>query len=374
MAELTRRDRDIMLRSAEKNILLTMFIGTMIGVGGMFGYSLSLWTHGLRLMFVSGLLASAAFVCGFFIGTLFGMPKRTKDEKGDYTLNNSLVEISDWLTKIIVGLSLVNIVKIPGELKLLGEFVATSAGSKGESMDIYVMCLVVYFGVFSLYLGYNYMRLVLSQKYKDADEGLMQKLKDSEQEKEDALKKAEAMKQKAETEASRLQTVIRYVNQTDIVPEEVKSGLSSSGEENDTTDALIARLTDKAELKYQKGKLQNPNDPQNKQWGEKSVNNRRQISASVTEVGKRLYNIQIKVSSTDPKNNPLAENEIVMLALHDTFGDPPLRVVPVKDGTADLQLLSYGSFTIGAFVDKGETELELNLAELPGVSEEFKNN
>ena len=71
-------------------------------------------------------------------------------------------------------------------------------------------------------------------------------------------------------------------------------------------------------------------------------------------------------------NMPLKDGDLVIFALHPTFGDPPARIVTVEDGEAELTLLSYGSFTVGAIADDG-TELELDLAELPGVSQTFKD-
>jgi hypothetical protein len=48
--------------------------------------------------------------------------------------------------------------------------------------------------------------------------------------------------------------------------------------------------------------------------------------------------------------------------------------VPVgPDGTAHLQLAAWGAFTIGVIADGGKTELELDLAEVPGFPEVFKN-
>jgi hypothetical protein len=59
--------------------------------------------------------------------------------------------------------------------------------------------------------------------------------------------------------------------------------------------------------------------------------------------------------------------------LHPTFHNH-VRKVKVKDGKAQLDLLAYGSFTVGVSCDNGNTQLELDLAELPQVPKVFREN
>jgi hypothetical protein len=70
----------------------------------------------------------------------------------------------------------------------------------------------------------------------------------------------------------------------------------------------------------------------------------------------------------------MEEGEIVLFALHPTFGSPPFRYAMVTNGIAEVKLVSYGSFTVGASADKGVTQLELDLAELANVSDHFKRH
>ena len=58
--------------------------------------------------------------------------------------------------------------------------------------------------------------------------------------------------------------------------------------------------------------------------------------------------------------------------LHPTFADPN-PVVDVINGKAELNLVSYGSFTVGAETDDKTRKFKLDLAkDVPGMSEEFK--
>jgi hypothetical protein len=347
--------------SAEKMILKSFMYGGIIGIIGVIGFPLTIDRIGARLMWICILLALASLVVGFFIGTLFGMPKRNSKDDSDYTLNNSLVEISEWLTKIIVGLGLVNLKQIPGYLATLGETVSRAAGTENSnSLNVFAMCATVYFAVFGLYIGYNYMRIVLSQKYKQADDNLLRK-------------KLELKVDKLETEIAEKAKVERVlIDEANKSKAEVSEIALSDQQDNDYIDSMKIRAAEK----LRKGLIENSTDPQKGQWGSMSMNNQRKLEAEVKEVmaGIGIYNISLKVSATNEKSSKMNDGDVVLFALHDTFGDPPIRLIPVKNGVAEVTFLSSGSFTVGAFADKGETELELDLASLPGVSEQFKNS
>jgi hypothetical protein len=137
-------------------------------------------------------------------------------------------------------------------------------------------------------------------------------------------------------------------------------------------EKYVADMITKANNKLEEGRRRTTNDPHSGMWGSNKINANRTIEASVTEISNDLYNIKLKVKSTIAEN-PLKEGEIVLFALHDTFS-PNYRLVKVNSaGEAVLDLISYGSFTVGALVDEGKTELEYNLIDVPGVSEHFKN-
>lgn len=341
---------------AEQSIIYTLLIGVVLGTIGLIGYPISIDKIDTSFIFIGILLAISTFIVGFFTGTLFGMPKRNSELNSDYSLNNSLVEISDWLTKIIVGLGLVNLKQIPIYLKNLGLYISESSNSNVQSFKVFSICVVIYFSVFGLYIGYNYMRLVLSQKYKEADENVLRK--------ELVKKEIETEELKSTLQKGQLQKdkLIQAVNQQ---PDE---------EINLLDDTYINKMKENAFKKYKNGLLFYSDDPQKKQWGGNAKANNRELKADVQEFTTNIYRINIQVISTNPEEYPLEEGDVVLFALHQSFGEPPFRYVKVENGSAKLSLISYGSFTIGAYVDHGSTELELDLAELPNVSDYFKMN
>lgn len=318
------------------------------------------------------------------MGTLFGMPKRNNDKESDYSLNNSLVEISDWLTKIIVGLGLVNLKEIPDFLISLGEYVRASSKYDGQLLNIYSIGIVIYFGFLGLYIGYNYMRLVLSNKYKYADDNMIRKelekanekiheVKEEIQEKEIKIIQTQSLIQEKEQLA---QSLITKINEPSISTVDFETFVKKINESDEAKSKNIKsevdKMIDEAKLKLHKGLILNNQDPQKGQWKSKAINNERELKATVTEESKGLYHINLKVVSTNPKENPLKNGEYILFALHNTFGNPPFKLVKIDKQSAELSFYSYGSFTVGAFADNGSTELELDLAKLPEVSSHFK--
>lgn len=115
------------------------------------------------------------------------------------------------------------------------------------------------------------------------------------------------------------------------------------------------------------------NDIQKNQWGGKQRANDREITATVKKLRKFWYKINITVKSTNTER-PLESP--VLLYVHDTFQYRNNRIIlDVEDNSvAKEELRAVGSFTVGAVCDNGDTILELDLAELPGVDQEFKDN
>ena len=93
--------------------------------------------------FASGLLiAAGAFLLGGLFGFLFGIPKSLATDSAPTTNpaqarafkpNTNLEDISDWLTKIIVGLTLVQFDQLIDQLEKLADFLGPSLGNEKSS-------------------------------------------------------------------------------------------------------------------------------------------------------------------------------------------------------------------------------------------------
>jgi hypothetical protein len=373
-------------KEAENSVLLTLYIGLFLGMVPVIGFPITIPGMGGKILFIGLTLGIAAFISSFFMGTLFGMPKRNNKKESNYSLNNSLVEISDWLTKIIVGIGLVNLKEIPGYLISLGEYVRASSKYEGQLLNVYTIGIVVYFGFLGLFIGYNYMRLVLSNKYKYADDNLIRReleiakekvleVKEENQEKDKKIIQIQSLVQEKE---QLTKTLLNKVNEPTTAQTNIQTVIKNlidaddSKKENEDIQKQLDQMIDAAKLKLHKGLVIHHDDPQKGQWKSSAINNERQLKADVIEETKGLFKINLQVVSTNPKNNPLKNGDIVLFALHNTFGNPPFRLVKIDKHTAELHLYAYGSFTVGVSMDNGTTELELDLAELPNVSSHFK--
>jgi len=128
---------------------------------------LTFWNSAFTVISIFGagaLVAGASFLIGGLLGFLFGIPKSIEiqsgkiesitsldDSKQDfYQENTNLEDISDWLTKIIIGVGLVELTTIP---QYINQYASTVAPALGEflvaelwvSQFLYIILLLVFF-------------------------------------------------------------------------------------------------------------------------------------------------------------------------------------------------------------------------------------
>jgi len=153
----------------------------------------------------------ACLLASSVIGFLFGIPKILQtpakfgtDEAGtvpsyQQLVNSNLTEISDWLTKIIVGLGLVNLTKIPPYLysaaKVLGSGLSTPQLMSAELALAFSYGIIIGFCCFGFLFGYISTRTYLAGLFSDADQNTLRALTESANETagqaQSALRKAE---------------------------------------------------------------------------------------------------------------------------------------------------------------------------------------
>ena len=133
----------------------------------------------------SALLAGAAASIGGFGGFLFGIPRtlapRSKQERENpsdttaalarptgpeipsQSVNTNLEDISDWLTKIIVGVGLVEFQSILNHLKVIAERFQSSLGGS----EVAVLGVIINFSSWGFFAGYLVTRLFLTSAFGD---------------------------------------------------------------------------------------------------------------------------------------------------------------------------------------------------------------
>jgi tetratricopeptide (TPR) repeat protein len=129
---------------------------------------------------VAMLWAGAWFAGGFMLGFLFGIPKTVQNTNSSastaspaeprFRVNTNLEEISDWLTKVLVGATLTQLVKAPGALQHVASYMARSAGSpQHESL---FAAVVLYFATVGFFAGYVLTRMFFSGAFGRSDHAI----------------------------------------------------------------------------------------------------------------------------------------------------------------------------------------------------------
>lgn len=126
------------------------------------------------------MLAVAAAAAGAFIGFLFGIPRSMPEIRpmppgpdGDeparsYQANTNLEQISDWVTKILVGVGLIQLGRSTEPIGRLVDNVA--AGIGGRPADrLMAATILVMFSIFGFLAGYLLTRLLVLHAFTVAD-------------------------------------------------------------------------------------------------------------------------------------------------------------------------------------------------------------
>lgn len=119
------------------------------------------------------LIAVGVAVCGAFLGFLFGIPRARQNagNDGSYQPNTNLEQVSDWLTKIIIGVSLVEMQDIG---MAVNELIARLEGGF-TLMNPYpfVWALIISYFFYGLLGGYLITRVYLPVMFAKADLGVL---------------------------------------------------------------------------------------------------------------------------------------------------------------------------------------------------------
>jgi hypothetical protein len=120
---------------------------------------------------------------GFLFGFIFGIPKvvaattstndkvindQAKQVSPKLKVNTNLEDISDWLTKVLVGATLTQIVKVPSAVARAAEFM--SGGDAGHSLS-FNAALLLYYSALGFLSGYILTRMFFARAFSFADQG-----------------------------------------------------------------------------------------------------------------------------------------------------------------------------------------------------------
>ena len=124
---------------------------------------------GLQILAVSAGIALAALMVGGLLGFLFSIPRSgAQNQNTAYPDNSNLVDISDWLTKILVGAGLVTLTKIPPKLGLLANWLGKNGFHNENDGPVFALALLIFFAVCGFLWVYVWTRLNFSRDLTDA--------------------------------------------------------------------------------------------------------------------------------------------------------------------------------------------------------------
>jgi uncharacterized membrane protein/uncharacterized protein YneF (UPF0154 family) len=140
----------------------TLLVAVLMLASNLAGF-LAIWTSSVTNQVTACLWAMMCITVGAFVGFLFAVPRVNPNaDKQAYLLPNpNIEEISDWLTKIIVGIGLIH-------LKDIGEFLEDLSSKVGDAVGsdaTFAMALIVYFFVVGVIQGYLLTRMFLAWQF-----------------------------------------------------------------------------------------------------------------------------------------------------------------------------------------------------------------
>ena len=204
----------------------------------------------LAVASVSVLLAGASAFVGGMLGFLFGIPRTLQQEGStapadasvaaasgatapriDYRVNTNLEQISDWLTKILVGVGLTQIAAIREGVRSLTAFVAQGLGPQAQS-QVFAFALLSYFAVLGFLFGYLWTRLIFTRALRTADQAaigvLVEEVQKVTEKAETTERKLEELKKQSELDAAALNLAYRRLNPTQDLPVVTQEELDSA--------------------------------------------------------------------------------------------------------------------------------------------------
>ncbi len=360
--EESSKELEIILRWAVR------FIGSLTGLCLLFIF---LFFSKKAIYFAMGnylIISSALFVAGCILGFLFGIPKVLKESSsstvGSFSDNANLEEISDWLTKIIVGLTLVQFNHIKAMLIEAANRINMTFQTDGFDFFVVGYAAIIFYISSGFLLSYfwtrtNYVYILAKGKRDVGDlEKRIDVLQKMNLEQNVEIQKAEKEKVILEEKTEKLKEAVQREGNIRLVKENPFVETQPSGDDDgEELKKLVAKL-------LLERKVIIPDDPHKGRWGGSAESNFRKLDADVTLNPNYadIYDVKVIVSSTDPESHPL--DKTVALLLHDSFTNDILYLKP-NNNKAEVTLLAYEAFTVAAIGDNGDTMLELDLNNRP---------
>lgn len=195
------------------------------------------------ILSVAMMVGGASALVGGTLGFLFGIPRTLQQEPLEqqagehpaeptsskpavgYRVNTNLEQISDWLTKILVGVGLTQLNDLPKSLGALGSFVSQKMGL-GPAGEVFGSAVPLYFLVVGFLFGYLWTRLFLAGALRQADLSALGVLVLARVTETD--KKVDELAQQSSRDAQALNLAYRQLNPISGTPDATQEQINSA--------------------------------------------------------------------------------------------------------------------------------------------------
>jgi len=173
--------KDVELKSVRWFLVVACIVYALSGFAGLVLFALSKAASEdvLAVWGVGFLIIGACVALGSLVGFIFGIPRtlqrpdRTntspeadKANTPQYGANTNLEEISDWLTKILVGVGLTQLGDLPEALEGIVAYLADRIGV--EKCELFILGLLLWSVIGGFFLGYLFARTILPKAFVQA--------------------------------------------------------------------------------------------------------------------------------------------------------------------------------------------------------------
>jgi hypothetical protein len=350
---------------------------------GLFGWSVG----SAQLLLIETLLGICSLSVGGLLGFLFGIPRTLTPEGAeqrrssttvdidnepndrgngrggaDYQPSTNLEQVSDWLTKILIGVGLVQFTRIGEALGQIGDLVRTELSPAPPAVGILTEVVIVVYAVLGFFTGFLWTRIYYGAIQTLADTDVRWALSKLDQ----RLSQQDAqLSQQAET-AEEVKEVTKMLATGALVRPSAVTSLDGkelnvqrrSGLEHEWPQELREKVQNFLEAETDWN-----SDPVDDLFG----------SAPFATNGRKLT-VEIVANLSDALVLRLRVHRLggapmhgaVTFLLHPTF---PERVIttPVQDDIAEINIYAAEWFTVAAIADEGRTILSYRLRTLPNA-------
>lgn len=311
-----------------------------------------------------------------------------------YRESTSLEQVADWLTKIIIGLTLTQYDSWEAKFERLATNL-TNALFYGPATSVTIPppspvpggLLLAFYSIIGFIVSYLWMRrffiLEMVSARREAREAMALRGVAAEQAanlrlqeerllaEQAAQRRAEQLELERQMEAARARGLAAATPEAAVTPTanvdalkgvfmKAQLLLSPDSKGFSALTALVSELPEPAPQ---------PDDPWRGKFGGQSSAGGATLEAIVSPTSNpTLFKVDLVVRG-GRSHGPGTK---VIYFLHPTFGLEPRVSILGADGRAPLELYAWGAFTVGALLEDG-TKLELNLATLAGAPDLFRS-